>query len=125
MAEVIHPEEIIEEISVDVILDKSMEMKKKGMRLSQACAAYIDGKFELSYSFADDETYRYHTLRSVIDPETPVSSITEIIPQAVFYENEMKELFGVNIQLISIDWNSKLYRIKETTPLGPQKKEEE
>ncbi len=123
MAEVIHPKENIIQIPVELILDKTMEKKKAGMRLSQACAAFVDGKFELSYSFADDTTYQYDTLRIVIDPDTPVSSITEIVPQAVFYENEMKELFGVNIQMLSIDYNNKLYRIEEETPLGPKKQQ--
>ena len=98
-----------------------MEMKKAGYRLSQACAAYIDDKFELSYSFADDDTYQYTTLRVVIDTDVEIPSITEIIPQALFYENEMKELFGVKIKMISLDYENKLYRIEEEAPLGPKK----
>ncbi len=129
MAQVIHPEEIIETIEVDKLLTKVMELKKNHYRISQACAAYVDEKFELSYSFADDETYQYHTLRVVIDTYAEVPSITEIVPAAVFYENEMKEIFGVKIQMISLDYNNKLYRINTTTPLGPKasadKEEEE
>lgn len=120
MAEVIHPQEIIEEIQISDLLAKVMEKKKAGLRLSQACAAYVNEKFELSYSFADDETYQYTTLRIVIDTDTGVPSVTEIIPQAVFYENEMKELFGVKIQMISLDYENRLYRIKQETPLGPK-----
>ena len=119
MANVIHPEEKLESIEVGELLPRVMRLKKAGMRLSQACAAFIDEKFELSYSFADDITYQYTTLRLVIDPETEVPSITEIVPPAVFYENEMKELFGVKIQMISVDYHDKLYRIKEKQPLGP------
>ena len=100
---------------------KAMEMKSKGLRLSQACAATIDGKFELSYSFAHDVTYQYTTLRLVIEPETEIPSITEIVPTAIFYENEMKELFGVKIKMINLDYKNKLYRINVETPLGPEK----
>ena len=32
------------------------------------------------------------------------------------YENEMKELFGVNIQMINLDYQNRLYRINEETP---------
>ncbi len=119
MSEVIHPDEILEQIEVGDLLPKVMRVKKDGMRLSQACAAYINEKFELSYSFADDTTYQYTTLRLVIDPDVEVPSITEVIPPAVFYENEMKELFGVKIKMISLDYNNKLYRIKVQNPLGP------
>ena len=127
MAEVIHPDEIILEIPVADLLTKAMEMKRAGYRLSQACAAYVNDKYELSYSFAEDSTYQFTSLRIVIDTDTEVPSITEIIPPAVFYENEMKELFGVKIKMITLDYENKLYRIEEETPLGPkkdQKKEE-
>lgn len=116
MAEVICPDNIIKEIDVDRILDESMILKNKGLRLSQACAAYVNGKYELSYSFAEEGTYQLTTLRVVIDPETEVSSITEFYPYAFLYENEMKELFGVKIQMTKPDYDNRLYRIRQTTP---------
>ncbi len=115
------PVPVIEEIPYDHLLMRVMKMKKDGFRLSQACAATIGEKLELSYSFADDVSYEYITLRVVIDPETEIPSITDIIPQAVFYENEMKELFGVKIKMISVDYKNKLYRIEKEAPLGPGK----
>ena len=123
MSEMISTENILEEIDKNILLDRSMELKKKGYRFSQAHAAFIEGKFELSYSFTDYENLQLHTLRVVVDPEETVMSITEIIPAALFYENEMKELFGVKIQLISADLQNKLYRINVDTPLGPKKEE--
>ena len=120
MSEVICPENILEEVAVSDLLFRAMELKKAGYRFSQAHAAYVEGKYELSYSFSDYETYQLHNLRVVVEPGTKVPSITEIIPAAVFYENEMKELFGVNIELISTDLQNRLYRIKETAPLGPK-----
>ena len=123
MAEVIHPAEIIETIEVGELLPRVMKMKKDGYRLSQACAAYIDEKFELSYSFADDTTYQFTTLRLVVDTDTEIPSITEVVPPAVFYENEMKEIFGVKIKMISVDYDDRLYRMKVKTPLGPNTEE--
>ena len=123
MAEVIHPAEIIETIEVGELLPRVMKMKKDGYRLSQACAAYIDEKFELSYSFADDTTYQFTTLRLVVDTDTEIPSITEVMPPAVFYENEMKEIFGVKIKMISVDYDDRLYRMKAKTPLGPNTEE--
>ncbi|MBQ7677956.1 MAG: NADH-quinone oxidoreductase subunit C [Lachnospiraceae bacterium] len=120
MAQVIHPEEIMETIEIGSLLPCVMALKRQHYRLSQACAAYVDERYELSYSFANDETYQFLTLRLVIDIDTEVPSITEIIPAAIFYENEMKEIFGVKIQMISLDYNNKLYRINEVTPLGPK-----
>ena len=73
MAEVICPDNIQMTIEPDALLDHAMKMKKQGFRLAQACAAYVNKKFELSYSFADDSgTYQLTTLRIVIEPETEV-----------------------------------------------------
>ena len=80
------------EIDHHDILEKAIEKKRQGYRLSQACAAYADGKLELSYSYANDETYEYVTHRVIIDKDTEIISLSEVIPYASFYENEMKEL---------------------------------
>jgi ech hydrogenase subunit D len=116
MSEVICPDNVLIEIEADRILDTVMEMKNKGLRLSQACAAYVNDKYELSYSFANEDTYEYTTLRVIIDKETEICSITEFYPYAFLYENEMKELFGVNIKMINVDYHNKLYRIEAETP---------
>ena len=111
-----NPEHVIREITPEELLGNVMAMKKNGLRLSQICSAYSNEKLELSYSFADDNTYDYINLRIVIDKDTEVCSITEIYPYAFLYENEMKELFGVNIMMMNMDYNSKLYRLHDKAP---------
>ncbi len=111
-----NPENTIVEIAPAELLGCVMAEKNAGKRLSQICSAYVNEKLELSYSFADDETNQYHNLRLVIDKDTEVCSITEFYPYAFLYENEMKELFGVNIKMINLDYDNKLYRIKEEAP---------
>ena len=121
MAEVVNAANTIREIDVNTLLEQVMRQKNDGRRLSQACAVYSNDKFELSYSFANDDTYDYETLRVVVDTDTIVPSITDIMPHALFYENEMKELFGVKIEMITLDYDNKLYRIEQEAPLGPKK----
>jgi ech hydrogenase subunit D len=123
MVEIKNPENILEEIELSDLLKRALELKKDGLRFSQACAAYVNDKYELSYSFSNYETYQLHNLRVVIDTDQEVPSITEIVPAAVFYENEMKEVFGVKIKMISLDYENKLYRIRQEAPLGPKKEE--
>ncbi len=114
--EIRNPEHVIVEIEPGTLLGHVMGQKNLGHRLSQICCAYSNEKIELSYSFANDETNEYIILRLVIDKEDKVCSITEFYPYAFLYENEMKELFGVNIQMINMDYNQKLYRLKDETP---------
>jgi len=124
MTELKNPDNILEVIDKDDIYEKCLEKKKEGLRLSQICAAFIDDKLELSYSFMNDATYQFTTLRVVIDQDDEIYSVSEILPCAVFYENEMKELFGVKIKMINLDYNNKLYRINVETPFIPEDKRE-
>jgi len=104
------------------LMEKAVEKKREGYRLSQACAAYVKDHLELSYSFADDENYDYVIFRIVLENnDDEIMSLSDVIPYASFYENEMKELFGVNIRLIEPDYKNKLYRIDTETPFVPKK----
>ena len=116
MAEIKNPAHVTVEITPDELLGNVVAMKKNGLRLSQICSAYSNEKLELSYSFANDNTYDYINLRLVIDKDTEVCSITELYPYAFLYENEMKELFGVNIMMLNVDYDNKLYRLHDETP---------
>jgi len=120
MSEAIKAANTIRVIEKSELLLEVMKQKKAGRRLSQACASYRDEKYELSYSFADDVTCDYETLRVVVELDEEVPSITEMFPYAMFYENEMAELFGVKIKMIEIDYHDTLYRIKAKTPFLPE-----
>ena len=116
MAKIKNPAHVLVEITPDQLLGNVMALKNQNLRLSQICCAYSNEKIELSYSFADDNTNEYLNLRIVMDKDDEVCSITEFYPYAFLYENEMKELFGVNIHMINLDYNQKLYRLKDETP---------
>jgi NADH:ubiquinone oxidoreductase 27 kD subunit len=106
----------IEVIDVDQLLSKAAERHMTGWRLAQICAVYIEEhqQYELSYSF--ENVYELLTYRIKIDKSTNVPSITQIYHAAFLYENEMKELFGVQISYMANDYRGKLYRIDEETP---------
>ena len=116
MAEIKNPEHMLVEIIPDELLGHVMAMKNQKLRLSQICCAYSNDKIELSYSFANDVTNDYINLRIVTDKETEICSITEFYPYAFLYENEMHELFGVNILMINLDYKQKLYRLHDKAP---------
>lgn len=94
---------------------KVMEMKHNGYRLMQIHAVCIENGYELSYTFGKD--YEWISLRVIIDENEEIPSITNVYKAAFLYENEMAEMFGVKIKMISVDFHEKLYRIEETTPM--------
>lgn len=120
----IYPEPQLETIPLDRLLIRTMEMKKGGMRVGQICAAYVDGKYELSYTFVNDGNYRMITLRVIVELDEQVPSITEIYPYVTFYENEIHEMFGVNVNLINRDYHDRLYRIDDEMPFLPEQARE-
>jgi len=93
---------------------KALEMKRNNARLVQICATSIEGGYELSYSFAMD--YEFINYRIVLDADVKIVSISDLFPSAAFYENETKELFGVKIESIGLDYDNKFYRIEVEAP---------
>ncbi|WP_033164675.1 NADH-quinone oxidoreductase subunit C [Clostridium sp. KNHs205] len=105
----------IKEIQPGELLTHVVHYKHEGYRLVAISATTKDG-IELSYSF--DKEYDFIHLRLLIDSATEIESISSLYSYAFLYENEIKELFGVQIKDISIDFNNQLYRIPVPTPFA-------
>lgn len=103
------------EISIDNLIDSVLEKQKENYRLVQISCTKTEG-FELTYSF--DKGYDMLNLRLNISEETVVPSITEQYPYAFLYENEIKDLFGVKIENINIDFGGNLYKLPVKTPFN-------
>ncbi len=107
------------EIPLEKLAIVAGEEKNAGHRLAQACATYVNDKYELLYSFEED--YAMTTYKVVVGLDEEVPSISRIFFPAFTYENEMKELFGVKIKGIVTDYNDKFYRIATETPFLKKK----
>lgn len=113
--------QIINQILPNELLSETLKLKNEGYRLVAISCTDKDGA-EISYSF--DKEYDFINLRLNIDYDAEIESISLIYPYSFLYENEIKELFGVNIKNISIDFNDNLYRIAVKTPFNNKKEEE-
>lgn len=109
-------------ISHHELVQNALHLKSLNYRLVQICSTRIKDGFELSYSFALG--YDLLTLRAQITEEDELSSISTVFPPAFLYENEMKDLFGIKIRLITLDYSGNLYRIDQKTPFKTQKEVE-
>ncbi|RDU22963.1 NADH-quinone oxidoreductase subunit C [Anaerosacchariphilus polymeriproducens] len=102
------------ELQPERLVDTAMRLKRDLYRLVQICAVRIESGYELTYSFAKE--YEFLNYRLVINEDVVVTSISGVFETAFLYENEMKDLFGVNIDLINLDYKGNLYRIEKPTP---------
>lgn len=99
------------------LLNKVFEMKSSGNRLVQIhCTMMKDGRFEISYSF--DKDMEFTNLRLQITQDVEVMSISGIFFPAFLYENEIKELFGVKVINMAVDFNNALYKKAKEKPFN-------
>jgi NADH:ubiquinone oxidoreductase 27 kD subunit len=112
----------IKTIRKEDLLAECAALQAQGMRLVQVLALNTDGGFELSYSFGKE--YRMLSLRFTITSDEPVPSITPVWKAAFLYENEIKDLFGVKIENISVDYNGKFYNVAREHPFAARKLKE-
>ncbi len=87
-----------------------------GYRLVQIGCSTLQSGYELNYSF--DKDYRFKNLRITVAPGEEVPSISAIYPNAFLYENEIHDLFGLDVKDIGIDYRGSLYRTAIKTPFS-------
>ncbi|MCR4436722.1 MAG: NADH-quinone oxidoreductase subunit C [Clostridiales bacterium] len=91
------------EISKDELLGEVQKAKYEGYRfVTASCADTGTGIIDVTYHFDKDLALRNYRIK--VGKEDEISSISGIYFCAVLVENEMKELFGLNIANIAIDY---------------------
>jgi len=103
-------QEIIEIEKPDLIT-KVRDMKNAGYRLATICALK---DLTLRYSFVKDE--KQVTLKYPADGPEPVESVSGLYSYAFMYENEIRDLFGINIINMNLDFNGHFYETAVKVP---------
>lgn len=103
------------------ILIYAHQMREENYRLIQICATRLGEKLMLDYSFGRE--YEFVNLKCEIDSDTKIASISNVYEPAFLYENEMHDLYGIDIKFMSTDYEGKFYRTAVKNPFNPLKKE--
>lgn len=113
----------LEPIEVSELFAKCAELRHLGYRLVQICCSNIgEGNVEISYSF--DREFQFKTLRITGPVSTQIPSIQQVYECAYLYENEISDLFGVQITDMLVDFKGKLYKLSQAAPFADHKKKE-
>lgn len=104
----------METIEVGELMPRCAMMKNYGWRLCQIHSVRIPDGYEVTYTLAKD--YDLYNFKVVVGETEAIPSITPIFSCAWMYENEIVELFGVNIKNILRNYQKKLYKIHVETP---------
>ena len=98
----------LKEIKLSDLKNEISDMNYRKYRLvTCSCADNRDGSFDVFYHF--DKENKLVTLKMKVTKDDEIPSITDLYFSAFLVENEMKELYGLNIVDIAIDYGGKMY----------------
>jgi ech hydrogenase subunit D len=100
-------------ITKEELVAEVTRRKTQGWRLSQISATY-KGEYDLLYTL--EKEYAMANLRVLLRDGEAVDSVSAAYPYAYLYENEMKDLFGVEILGMNVDFHGNLYQTDIKTP---------
>ncbi len=100
------------------LMEKVAALRSSGYRLVQICSTTLTDHYEMNYSF--DKDRRFKNLRFTVRPGEAVPSIGLIYGNAFLYENEIHDLFGIQIENMVIDYHGTLYQTRIPAPFGVQ-----
>ena len=85
---------------------------------SDAPPVEAPGLFEIAWGFARDG--QFETIREQIVAGDQVPSVSEFFGAAFLYENEIRELFGIDVTGIGVDLRGHLYKTATRVPFSHQ-----
>jgi Ni,Fe-hydrogenase III component G len=116
--------ENIREINKDDIVSEGKKLLDAGAKFVTAVCSDLDEKLEVTYLFSSKSGTELTCLRYTIGKDEEVASLSGTTLATVLIENEMKELFGLKIKDLAIDYGGHLLLAQDspTTPLLKAKK---
>ncbi len=105
-----------QDVAVEDLLDLATKLDKDGWRAVQVLCTSTDNGIDLTYSFARDEDLANYQVRGVTK-DTQVPSLQGMFLGLFPFENEAKDLFGVNITGMVLDFAGEFYQTSMSEPM--------
>jgi ech hydrogenase subunit D len=108
--------QIITSIEIDKLIGSVERFRNDGYRLVQINCTKIGDVFEINYSF--DRDYHLETIRITVKSDTEIPSISGMYWNSFIYENEMHDLFGIQVRGMNIDFKGTLFQTAVKFPFS-------
>lgn len=98
----------------------------KGYRLIQMACTKTPAEMDLIYTF-EKMDYDWVCYRIPVSTDEPIPSISKSFEHAFMYENEIHDLYGIQVEGMVIDFKGTLYETaikRPFNPVEPEKSEE-
>ena len=109
-------EQSIIPLDVGKLFGSVEQFRDEGYRLVQIGCTKVGEVFEINYSF--DKDFVFKNLRITVTAETEVPSISGMFWGAFVYQNEMHDLFGIQVRGMNIDFKGTFIRTAIKYPFG-------
>lgn len=106
--------ENVTEISKEKLLDEVQKIKGEGYRFVTASCVDMGSEFIIYYHFDQDNKMKHLKITSKKDEDIP--SISRVYLAGALVENEMKDLFGVKLTDLAIDYGGKFLITGDVEP---------
>lgn len=110
--------ENIKEINKDDIVSEGKKLLDAGAKFVTAVCNDLDEKLEVTYLFSVNRGTELTCLRYKIGKDEEVVSLSGTTLATVLIENEMKELFGLKVKDLAIDYAGHLL-LAQDSPITP------
>ncbi len=111
-------------IDAEKFLGESERLARAGFRLVlinatglPPAAGQDEGDVDLVWTF--EQGGKLEHLRERVEHGARVPSLSALFGPAFLYENEIRELFGVNVTGIDVDLKGQLYKTSQRVPFAP------
>lgn len=123
-AQTVHPElpdiENVQAVDKEQILSRVAQFASQGYRFITTTCIDNGEQFEVYYHF--DRNMEMDHLLVTIGKDDPLPSITPIYFCAFVAENEMKDLFGVLVDGLNVDYQGRML-VSDELPSPPMRKD--
>jgi ech hydrogenase subunit D len=106
----------ITSIDVDKLIGSVERFRNEGYRLVQINCSKIGEVYEINYSF--DKGYHLENIRITVTADTEIPSISGMYWNSFIYENEMHDLFGIQVRGMNIDFKGTLFQTAVKFPFS-------
>jgi len=106
-------------VTRDTLLNEVAARRHQGYRFVTVTCVDLGDRFDIVYHF--DKDYVLHNLRLSLGRTEELPSISPIFFAAVLVENELKDLFGIPVTDLAIDYGGR-FLLSEGSPVAPQRK---
>jgi ech hydrogenase subunit D len=113
--------ENLKDIPKEELLKEVQKYQENKARLVTTVCNDLGDKLEATYYFNESPAMTMSAVRIVVDKDEVVPSISKIYLAAVLNENEMKEMFGMKLNDIAIDFGGHML-LAQDSPVTPMLK---